>query len=100
MVGEAGSNPQPRLRRPVLYPIELIALDPMVYADILRNMVAVEEATCNPVLNGFRERQYFTNVTVTTTEWRRRCHSWLPSDAPTQEDLKAFVLRTPAPVGA
>ena len=40
-----------------------------------------------------RERQYFTNVTPATIEWYRRCLSWLPSESPTQADLKALVLR-------
>jgi len=40
-----------------------------------------------------RERQYLTNVTPATIEWYRRCLKWLPSDSPTQEDLKDAVLR-------
>jgi integrase/recombinase XerD len=40
-----------------------------------------------------RERQYLTNVTPTTIEWYRRCLKWLPSECPTQADLRATVLR-------
>ena len=40
-----------------------------------------------------RERQYLTNVTPATIEWYRRCLKWLPSECPTQEDLKAVVVR-------
>jgi integrase/recombinase XerD len=40
-----------------------------------------------------RERQYLTNVTPATVEWYRRCLSWLPSESPTQADLKNLVLR-------
>lgn len=40
-----------------------------------------------------RERQYFTNVTPATVEWYRRCLNWLPSESPTQADLKDLVLR-------
>jgi len=40
-----------------------------------------------------RERQYLGNVTPSTIEWYRRCLKWLPSDAPTQDDLKATLLR-------
>jgi len=39
-----------------------------------------------------RERKYLTNVTAATTEWYRRCLKWLPSENPTDEDLKALVL--------
>jgi integrase/recombinase XerD len=40
-----------------------------------------------------RERQYLTNVTPATIEWYRRCLKWLPSESPTQTDLRAIVLR-------
>jgi integrase/recombinase XerD len=40
-----------------------------------------------------RERQYLANVTPATVEWYRRCLNWLPSEAPTQTDLKDLVLR-------
>ncbi len=40
-----------------------------------------------------RERQYLTNVTPSTIEWYRRCLKWLPSECPTQDDLKAIVVR-------
>lgn len=40
-----------------------------------------------------RERQYLTNVTPATIEWYRRCLKWLPSECPTQPDLRATVLR-------
>jgi len=40
-----------------------------------------------------RERQYLTNVTPATIEWYRRCLKWLPSERPTQDDLKNAVLR-------
>jgi integrase/recombinase XerD len=40
-----------------------------------------------------RERQYLTNVTPATIEWYRRCLKWLPSECPTQDDLKGVVLR-------
>ncbi len=40
-----------------------------------------------------RERQYFTNVTPATIQWYRRCLNWLPSESPTQADLRDLVLR-------
>ncbi|MGA2653573.1 MAG: tyrosine-type recombinase/integrase [Terracidiphilus sp.] len=40
-----------------------------------------------------RERQYLTNVTPATIEWYRRCLKWLPSECPTQEDLKDTLMR-------
>jgi integrase/recombinase XerD len=40
-----------------------------------------------------RERQYLTNVSPGTIEWYRRCLKWMPSESPTQEDLKALVVR-------
>jgi integrase/recombinase XerD len=39
-----------------------------------------------------RERQYLANVTPTTIEWYRRCLKWLPSVAPTQEQLTTMVI--------
>ena len=39
-----------------------------------------------------RERQYLTNVTPATIEWYRRCLKWLPSECPTQTDLRATVM--------
>lgn len=40
-----------------------------------------------------RERQYFANVAPATIEWYRRCFKWLPSEDPTQNDLRSAVLR-------
>jgi integrase/recombinase XerD len=40
-----------------------------------------------------RERQYFANVTPATIEWYRRCLRWLPSECPTQDQLRDTVLR-------
>jgi len=40
-----------------------------------------------------RERQYLTNVSPGTIEWYRRCRRWLPSDSPTQDELKDVVMR-------
>jgi integrase/recombinase XerD len=40
-----------------------------------------------------RERQYLTNVTPSTIDVYRRCQKWLPSELPTQEELKNTVLR-------
>ena len=40
-----------------------------------------------------RERQYFSNVSPATIEWYRRCLKWLQSESPTQDDLRAAVLR-------
>lgn len=40
-----------------------------------------------------RERQYFANVSPATIEWYRRCLKWLPSECPTQDQLRDTVLR-------
>jgi len=40
-----------------------------------------------------RERQYLTSVSPRTIEHYRRCQKWLPSDSPTQDELKDAVLR-------
>ncbi len=40
-----------------------------------------------------RERQFLTNVTPATVDWYRNSLKWLPSDSPTQADLKDAVLR-------
>ena len=39
-----------------------------------------------------RERQILHSVTAATVEWYRRCLRWLPSETPTQSDLKDVVL--------
>lgn len=40
-----------------------------------------------------KERQYLTNVTSATIQWYTHAFKWLDTDAPTQEDLKAAVLK-------
>jgi integrase/recombinase XerD len=40
-----------------------------------------------------REKQYLTSVTPSTVEWYRRCLKWLPSEYPTQSDLRDMVMR-------
>jgi len=40
-----------------------------------------------------KERRYLTNVAETTIQWYTHAFKWLDTDAPTQEDLKAAVLR-------
>lgn len=40
-----------------------------------------------------RERQYLSNVSPATLEWYKHSFKWLPSDCPTQDDLKNAVLR-------
>src|ERR1041385_5740595 len=44
-------------------------------------------------LQFIRERQYITNVTPATVAWYKHSLRWLPTDKPTQEDLKNLVLR-------
>jgi integrase/recombinase XerD len=40
-----------------------------------------------------RERQFLSNVSLSTLEWYRHSFKWLDTESPTQEDLKAAVLR-------
>jgi integrase/recombinase XerD len=40
-----------------------------------------------------RERQFLSNVSASTLEWYKHSFKWLDTDAPTQEDLKAAVLK-------
>ena len=40
-----------------------------------------------------RERQYLSNVTPRTLDWHKQSLAWLRVERPTQEDLRAFVLR-------
>lgn len=40
-----------------------------------------------------RERQYLTNVSPATLEWYTHAFKWLPSESPSQADLKDAVLR-------
>jgi integrase/recombinase XerD len=40
-----------------------------------------------------RERRYLHNVSPATVSWYTHALNWLPSEAPTQDELKAVVLR-------
>jgi len=40
-----------------------------------------------------RERRYFHNVTPATISWYTHAFKWLPSESPTQDDLKDAVLQ-------
>jgi integrase/recombinase XerD len=40
-----------------------------------------------------RERQYLFNVSPSTVEWYKNSFRWLPSESPSQEDLKETVMR-------
>lgn len=40
-----------------------------------------------------QERKYLANVTEATVQWYTHAFKWLDTDAPSQEDLKAAVLR-------
>lgn len=40
-----------------------------------------------------RERQYLTNVSLSTLHWYKYSLKWLDTESPTQDDLKAAVLK-------
>lgn len=40
-----------------------------------------------------RERQYLHNVTPSTVEWYKHSLKWLPSESPSQQDLRDAVIR-------
>jgi len=40
-----------------------------------------------------RERQYLANVSPATVSWYENSLKWLPSESPTQEELKSAVIR-------
>jgi integrase/recombinase XerD len=40
-----------------------------------------------------RERQFLSNVTPSTLAWYKHSFKWLPTESPTQQDLKDAVLR-------
>jgi integrase/recombinase XerD len=40
-----------------------------------------------------RERQFLSNVTPATVEWYNHSLKWLPSESPSQDELKAAVMR-------
>jgi integrase/recombinase XerD len=40
-----------------------------------------------------RERQYLANVSPATVEWYKQSLKWLPSESPSQEELKDAVMR-------
>lgn len=43
--------------------------------------------------NFIKERQYLSNVTPATIEWYTHAFKWLDTDTPSQDDLKAAVLK-------
>jgi integrase/recombinase XerD len=78
----------------VLYPVELLAHKINDLRGFPPNNTPGLEEKMEPRFEQFiRERQYLTNVTPATIEWYRRCLKWLPSESPTQSDLKDIVLR-------
>ncbi len=40
-----------------------------------------------------RERRYLHNVSPATVSWYKHAFNWLPSESPTQQELKGTVLR-------
>jgi integrase/recombinase XerD len=40
-----------------------------------------------------RERQYLSNVSPATLDWYKHSFKWLPSESPSQDDLKDAVMR-------
>ena len=40
-----------------------------------------------------RERQYLTNVSPATLEWYKYSFKWLCTESPTEDELKAAVVR-------
>ncbi len=40
-----------------------------------------------------QEKQYLTNVNAATVSWYKHSLKWLTSESPTQDELKAAVLR-------
>jgi hypothetical protein len=40
-----------------------------------------------------RERQYLADVSPSTVEWYKNSLKWLPSESPSQEQLKDVVMR-------
>jgi integrase/recombinase XerD len=46
-----------------------------------------------PFSQFIREGQYLSNVAPATLEWYRNSFKWLPSESPSQEDLKDAVMR-------
>ncbi len=78
----------------MLYPIELLARIINNLRGFPSKFTPGLEEIVEPRFEQFiRERQFLTNVTPATVEWYRRCLSWLPSESPTQADLKNLVLR-------
>ena len=40
-----------------------------------------------------RERQFLSNVSPSTLEWYKHSFKWLDTESPSQDELKAAVLR-------
>jgi site-specific recombinase XerD len=52
------------------------------------------EDTVLPKFQQFiRERQYLHNVSPATVSWYTHNFKWMPSESPTEDDLKAMVIR-------
>jgi integrase/recombinase XerD len=69
------------------------ALNASVYAVFLQ-IDPMSEENMRPLFEQFiRERQYLHNVTPSTVEWYRNSLRWLPSESPSQEQLKDAVMQ-------
>jgi len=52
------------------------------------------EETLLPKFEQFiRERQYLHNVSPATVSWHTHNLKWLPSESPTEDELKQMVVR-------
>src|SRR5271167_1721840 len=69
------------------------SLDTIRYGICLRILALASETNAMGFSEFIRERQFLTNVSPSTLEWYKHSFKWLDTDSPTQEDLKAAVLK-------
>ena len=69
------------------------SLSTIVYEIWLRILPLASETNVMGFSEFIRERQFLTNVSPSTLNWYKHSFKWLDTDAPTQDDLKAAVLK-------
>jgi integrase/recombinase XerD len=65
----------------------------MIYAESISQKEHAWEGRMSRFSDFIRERQYLQNVSPATISWYSHAFKWLPSESPTQAELKDAVLR-------
>src|ERR1700712_5272951 len=74
-----------------------VRLQPLGHLSAIQQLTGFRSYEGNTPMNRFteftRERQYLQNVPPATVSWYTHAFKWLPSESPTQDELKSVVLR-------